>query len=266
MKQLTLLLIMLFFTSMLIAQDFQGKAYYQSQRITDETRFNWENLTEIEKDKLKNKINRIDKLFERTYVLTFNKIASVYKEEDKISPPNTNDIRYGGYKSSKVNLYKNIKTQQLIEEQEFLGKRFLIKDTLTQLNWVREKETKQIGEYLCYKATSLKTDITSIIGVNKDKKNKESIKKITAWYTPQIPINQGPSEYWGLPGLILEINLDGTTISCTKIIMNLEENEVLKIPNKGEEVNEQEYNDIVKKKMEEISTGGGGGGINVRRN
>jgi GLPGLI family protein len=40
---------------------------------------------------------------------------------------------------------------------------------------------------------------------------------ITAWYTPEIPVNQGP-ENWGLPGLILEIN-DGKTVmfeNCTK--------------------------------------------------
>ena len=48
--------------------------------------------------------------------------------------------------------------------------------------------------------------------------------EITAWYTPQIPINQGPGEYWGLPGLILEINADRTTILCSKIIMNPSEN------------------------------------------
>ena len=39
---------------------------------------------------------------------------------------------------------------------------------------------------------------------------------VTAWYTPQIPINQGPGEYWGLPGLILEINADKTTIFVLK--------------------------------------------------
>jgi GLPGLI family protein len=38
---------------------------------------------------------------------------------------------------------------------------------------------------------------------------------ITAWYTPEIP-NQGPENYWGLPGLILEINDGKTVILCRK--------------------------------------------------
>jgi GLPGLI family protein len=43
---------------------------------------------------------------------------------------------------------------------------------------------------------------------------------ITAWYTPEIPVNQGPENYWGLPGLILEINDGKTVILCSKIVLN----------------------------------------------
>ena len=43
---------------------------------------------------------------------------------------------------------------------------------------------------------------------------------ITVWYTPQIPVNTGPGNYQGLPGLILEVN-DGTeTVICSKIVLN----------------------------------------------
>jgi GLPGLI family protein len=52
---------------------------------------------------------------------------------------------------------------------------------------------------------------------------------ITAWYTPEIPVNQGPENYWGLPGLILEINDSKTVILCSKIVLNQRKN-VIKAP------------------------------------
>ena len=76
--------------------------------------------------------------------------------------------------------------------------------------------------------------------------------EVTAWYTMQIPVSQGPAEYWGLPGLILEVNAGKTTILCSKIVMNPTEKNEIKKPSKGKEVTKQEYNDIIKKKMEEM--------------
>ena len=95
--------------------------------------------------------------------------------------------------------------------------------------------------------------------------------EVVAWYTPQIPINQGPDDYWGLPGLILEINADRTTILCTKIVMNPEEKENIDKPEKGEEVTQAEYTKIITKKMQEMremysGRGGRGGGHGGRRN
>lgn len=56
---------------------------------------------------------------------------------------------------------------------------------------------------------------------------------MTAWYTPEIPVNQGPENYWGLPGLILEINDGTTTILCSKIVLNAKEKVEIK-PSKKE--------------------------------
>ena len=90
---------------------------------------------------------------------------------------------------------------------------------------------------------------------------------VTAWYTPQIPVNQGPGEYWGLPGLILEVSSGRTTILCSKIVINPEEKEEIKVPSKGKEVTQKEYSDIMKKKIEEMQEMYGGRGRgNFRRN
>jgi GLPGLI family protein len=69
---------------------------------------------------------------------------------------------------------------------------------------------------------------------------------ITAWYTPEIPVNQGPENYWGLPGLILEINDSKTVILCSKIVLNLKKKRN-KGAGKGSDFS-KEYDETVIKK------------------
>ena len=111
-----------------------------------------------------------------------------------------------------------------------MSKRFLVKDSLPTYKWEMSSETKNIGNYTCYKA-SFTRDVENVkmsIVNGESKEVKETVSvTTTAWYTPQIPINQGPDDFWGLPGLILEVNADRTTILCTKIVMNPEEKEMI---------------------------------------
>ncbi|HEY0091949.1 MAG TPA: GLPGLI family protein, partial [Flavobacterium sp.] len=91
---------------------------------------------------------------------------------------------------------------------------------------------------------------------------------ITAWYAPEIPISQGPENYWGLPGLILEVNDGKTSILCSKVVLNVKEKATIKAPEKGKVVGQKEYDEIVVKKMEEMQQmyqgqGRGGNGIRI---
>ncbi|MCK5400503.1 MAG: GLPGLI family protein [Flavobacteriaceae bacterium] len=260
-------------------QDFQGKAIYQSKTTIDMSNFGGREMSE---DMKKQIAERMKSMFEKTYILTFNKSESIYKEEEKLEAPGQGGgfrMMMGSFTGGKQ--YKNVKEHQLLQEQEFFGKQFLIKDSLPKLEWKMESETKQIGKYLCFKATAVKkpnemdfnsmrrrnrdndTDKTQDSTATKDIMDEVEVPKevmVTAWYTPQIPINQGPGEYWGLPGLILEVSSDRTTILCSKIVMNPSEKDEIKAPTKGKEVTKQEYNEIMKKKMEEMSEMYGGRG------
>lgn len=256
-------------------QDFQGKAIYQSKTTIDMSNFGGRQMSE---DMKKQMAERMKSMFEKTYVLTFNKTESIYKEEEKLAAPGQG----GGFGRMMMSSftggqqYKNVKEHQLLQEQEFFGKQFLVKDELVALEWKMGSETKQIGKYLCFKATAIKKvdelDFNSIRRRNRDndeenEKTQDSTSTnnlmdeievpneiiVTAWYTPQIPINQGPGEYWGLPGLILEVSADRTTILCSKIIMNPSDKSEIKVPTKGKVVTKQEYNTIMKKKLEEMS-------------
>mgnify|MGYP000206328666 FL=1 len=259
------------FSATLFAQDFQGKATYQSKTTVDLDKWGGGNLSPERKKMMQ---ERMKSMLEKTYELTFNKTESTYKEEEKLAAPGQGGGRWGGMMSSFTAgaQYKNIKTQELLQDQEFFGKQFLIKDSLPKLTWKMESETKQIGQYMCFKATAMKPvdemDWRSMrrrapkkgekakdSAVTKDPMTEIETPKeieVTAWYTMQIPVSQGPAEYNGLPGLILEINADRTTILCSKIVLNLAEKATIKAPSKGKEVTKKEYNNIVKKKMEEM--------------
>jgi len=262
------------FSATLFAQDFQGQATYKSKTSVDMDQWGGGNMSPERKKMM---AERMKGMFEKTYELTFNKTESIYKEEEKLSAPGQGGSRWGGMMSSFTpgKQYKNIKDQLVLQDQEFFGKQFLIKDSLPKLTWKMESETKQIGQYMCFKATTVKKvdemDWRSMRrrGRKNDKEEKakdstetsnDPMKEIetpketvvTAWYTMQIPVSQGPGEYTGLPGLILEVNADKTTILCTKIVLNPNEKKEIKAPSKGKVVTRKKYNDIVKKKMEEM--------------
>lgn len=93
--------------------------------------------------------------------------------------------------------------------------------------------------------------------------------EITAWFTPQIPVSHGPGEFYGLPGLILEVQSDKTSILCSKIVLNPNEGVKIKKPSKGTQVTREEFAKIAEDKMREMQEmyGGrqrGGGNFNIR--
>jgi GLPGLI family protein len=219
-------------------------------------------------------MERMRSMFEKTYILTFDKSVSIYKEEEVLEAPGQGGFGMWGSSFSAGPQYKNIKTKEFIQDQEFFGRQFLITDSLQQLEWKFGSETKQIGQYLCMKATATKTvdefdwrsmrrkkpkkedkksetDSTKTTSVTADIEVPKTIE-VTAWYTPQIPVNQGPGEFWGLPGLILEVNADQTTILCSKIIINPEQKSIISAPEKGRVISKEDYNATVKQKMKEM--------------
>ena len=269
---LAITMLLALISNSILSQDFQGKAYYFSKTTPDMSGWGNGQMTEFQKKQI---AERMRGMFEKSYVLNFDKQASIFKEEEVLEAPGQKG--FGGWWSSFSSgpQYKNIKTRQFIQDQEFFGRQFLITDTLQKFEWKMGTETKQIGQYLCMKATAIKKvdefDWRSMrrkksFEKNRDKSKADSTKaksvtedievpktiEVTAWYTPQIPINHGPDEFWGLPGLILEVNADQTSILCSKIVMNPEQKFTIEAPDKGRIISRSDYNETVKLKMKEM--------------
>lgn len=256
--------------------NFQGKAVYMSKTSMNPN-FGGRQMSADQKKRM---MDRMKGFLEKTFTLNFNKTESTYKEEASLSAPSGQGGRGGrggGFFGSGSGLkYKNTKEAIVLEETEFFGKQFLISESGKKPDWKLGGETKKIGNYICYKATLVKeVEESSFANFgrgrgggngrgnnnNTDKKDqKPKTMIVTAWYTPQIPVSQGPGEYWGLPGLILEVNAGTTTVLCTEITLNPKEKVKLKKPRKGKKVTREEYNKIVKKKTEEMRNQRGRGG------
>jgi len=258
-KNISLLLIVLFISNTIIAQDFQGIATYKSQRKLSIKL----DSTQMDSDRHQDMMAMLQKQFEKTYILSFNKEESIYKEDEKLEAPQP-----AGMQLMIVNtggsdlLYKNTKENRYTNQNESFSKLFLIKDTLQGHDWELSGETKFIGDYECRKATTTRQVrvVQGGVSINGDKDLSENENEepelreqiVTAWYAPEIPINHGPSNYEGLPGLILEVNDGTTTMICSKIVINPSKKITIVEPKKGKVLNQDEYDAIMEKKMREM--------------
>ena len=258
----TFLGISLFFSilvsSTLLAQDLQGIATYKTQRKMD---------VELDSTKMDDGMRAqvmamLKKQFEKEYNLQFTPTESIYKEVEKLEAPG-NNMSFMRMEVMTVGdagdiLYKNLKEKRFTSQNEVFSKQFLIMDSIEDPEWKLEKETKNIGEYTCFKATytrmvSVVNSIRSSDDDSEAQEEREEEQTITAWYTPQIPIGNGPGRYGGLPGLILEVSDGQQTILCSKIVLNPKNGISIAEPKDGKKVSEEEFEAIMDKKMKEMN-------------
>jgi GLPGLI family protein len=249
------------------AQEFQGKAEYFSKRI--------QKMQVNKAPEEKGMSPEMEKAFqeamksatEKQYTLSFNKVECLYEEQEKLEKPEAS--ANGGFSVSvsfpgEGKKYINLKDKISIAEDEIFGKEFLIVETLEKPDWKLLNETKKIGEYNCFKAEILIQVTEKQIEEYKEFLKKEEAKPslfkmeepkdktIVAWYTPEIPVSFGPKNYWGLPGLILEINEEDSIILCSKVTLSNKEKSKIKVPNTGEKVTQNKFDEIQKNKMDSM--------------
>jgi len=263
----------------LLAQEFHGMAVYESKTNFKDIKIDGEDMNS---EMMKGLMESMKKQFEKKFFLDFNKNESVYYEEQKLEAPSAGStgitMSLSGSSNGGGKTYKNVKEKQQIAEEDFFGKEFLVIDSLKAWKWELKDETKKIGNYTCYKAVHLTPVTPEDLKQYEDfKKQQETAKTTffvmeepeervtTVWYTPEIPVSQGPGEFWGLPGLILEANHNETTILCSKVVLNPKTKNEIKKPKKGKKVTKKEYESLIEKQMEQMKDGNGAIRIDITK-
>jgi GLPGLI family protein len=85
---------------------------------------------------------------------------------------------------------------------------YIYEEDLKKPDWTLSSDTATVNGYLCRKATC-----------------SHGGRDYEAWYSPEIPVSEGPWKFYGLPGLILKVYDTNHffTFECTSF--NTEERE-----------------------------------------
>lgn len=187
------------------------------------------------------------------FTLTILGEESLYKLVEKISNSQEQGMR--GLRGGRMmlmngdNIYKNTSTQQLLKEQNMMMKSYTIQDTLQNYEWKLTRETKTILGNETKKATAI---IDSI--------------QTTAWYIPTLKYKTGPENYWGLPGLIAEVEteinrgpISGKRIISLTNISTATNTKSIEKPKDKNAISQKEYNKLMndqRKRFEEMRNSG----------
>lgn len=114
----------------------------------------------------------------------------------------------------------------------YVNNGMLVKQNIKNKEWNITTESKKIGDYLCYKAIYLKSYMNW--------KGDNITVPVTAWFAPSLPYRYGPKEYFGLPGLILELQESYGVFLATEIKIDKNKEMKFEFP-KGKALTQEEY-------------------------
>lgn len=163
--------------------------------------------------------------------LFFTPEASLYRESDE-------EFEDVGYKWRKEPFFvrRDFLNKKMTDILTLEGKTWLVEDSLIAPQWRVCNDLKEVAGYLCMNAVCTDT---------------VKRQEITAWFALDIPSQAGPERFWGLPGLILEIDInDGAlTIVADRITPRAPAPESLALPakTKAKKINEQGYQEKLDK-------------------
>jgi GLPGLI family protein len=230
--------IMLLMSVSAVAQQTEGVVTYERKTYWTKIYARMTYLSQEQKDRIAQTWKNDEENKEKMKLI-FNQDASLYTYVNEMG--STDDGRYT-WRNQELLLYRNFAKEQKTDVVEMLGKTYVIDDSLHTPVWKIGNQIKDIAGYICMKAES-----------------EDPIKKqkITAWFAQDIPVSAGPERYNGLPGLILELNLnDGdVVIEATNVTFRKLTPDELKLPKlKGKKINDVAYDELIRQHIAESMT------------
>ncbi|MEO8237689.1 MAG: GLPGLI family protein [Flavobacterium sp.] len=180
------------------------------------------------------KEGKLASLAKQIFLLEFNDSNSRFIRSNSLSlDANNDEERYDKMANSYSSTYDYYLDNSLkLGMFRYASNGMLVKQNIKDKVWEISKESKKIGNYLCYKAVYLKSYMNW--------KGKNITIPVTAWFAPELPYRYGPKEYHSLPGLILELHESYGVFLATEVKIEKEKQFKFEFP-KGKTISEEEY-------------------------
>ncbi len=132
-------------------------------------------------------------------------------------------------------IFKDFENNKISKKEHILDKAFILIDSLKNFE-VKEiyNEEFKYGDFTSKKAKVIDNTVES--------------EEIFLTYTEEIPIQDGPHYFFGMPGLILEVLSKNYTIKLIEL-KTTSKNTHIEFNEKGKLISQYEFNKIFKEKM-----------------
>jgi GLPGLI family protein len=161
--------------------------------------------------------------------LYFTPTQSKYTHSDE---EDDEDRRYSWRKQEYV-IFRDFEEETKKEIIEMLGKTYLIEDSLQAPKWKVMNQIKDINGHVC------------MLAITEDTIKRQ---KIEAWFAHDLPVSAGPGQYFGLPGLIMELDVNQGDLVLTATKVELKPvGEEINLPKKikGKKITSPEYDTLL---------------------
>jgi GLPGLI family protein len=244
MKKLVLLPILALLAHLVAAQQTEGRVLY-------ETKINLHRMLTKEREAMKSQVPEFRTSKNELFFTATESLYQPYVDDEEEAAATGGG---GGgmvmFRGGQGKTHLNFATTAHTEQREVMGKEYLIVDTLRTLPWKFSEETKQIKGYACKKATMTRVE-------------RNRTQNVTVWYTDAVFVTAGPDKFYGLPGLVLSVDINDGEVAINTLeieLKTLKKND-LKVPTSGKKVNDTEFREAMREQMKGM---GGPGGAVIR--
>lgn len=239
MKKLLLAIVFLCFFGGAFAQNTSGTIRFERKTYWIEimSKLPWITQQDVDRDRVSWGKNQGRP---QPYMLYFTKDMSLYQRLDEES-----EYTYSWRKDLYI-LIRNYNTKKSEDIVETFGKKYSIEDDIPKYKWKILNEIKEVAGYLCMKAETY---------------DPVKDQTIVAWFSDAIPSQAGPEGFGGLPGMILEININNGCLIVVATDVNIDDTEIVvplpdrKTKKRAKKINRVDFNAKMKKFIDDSIEG-----------